>query len=153
MVSEIQRTGILQPFEWDYIRKDGSRVPVLVGAASFEGDNQGVAFVLDLTASKRAEQALRKSEAYLAEAQRLTHTGSWAFNAGTGKVTYWSDEMFRICEIDPRNGAPTRDEQTRLTHPEDRAHITEAIDTAIRLARDTEHVRDVHSDLTVHQDD
>ncbi len=91
LVAEIQRTGSLQPFEWDCIRRDGSRMPVLVGAASFEGENQGVAFVLDLTERKRAEQASRQSEAYLAESQRLTHTGSWAFDPSAGKVVYWSD--------------------------------------------------------------
>ena len=56
-------TGILQPFEKEYFRKDGSRVPVLTGGAIFEENgNQGVAFVLDLTERKCAEQALRESE-------------------------------------------------------------------------------------------
>jgi len=54
---ELKVTGSLQPFEKEYLRKDGSRVPVLIGVASFEEDgNQGVAFVLDLTERKRAEQ-------------------------------------------------------------------------------------------------
>jgi PAS domain S-box-containing protein len=132
IVAEVQRIGTVQPFEWEYIRKDGSRVPVLGGAASFEGENQGVAFVLDLTERKRVEQALRQSEAYLAEAQRLTHTGSWAFNPATGKVTYWSDEMFCIHGMNARNGPPTRDEQVRFTHPEDRVRNREAIEIAIR---------------------
>src|SRR5262249_1478116 len=56
--------GYLQPFEKEYFRKDGSRLPVLIGVATFEqGGNQGVAFALDLTERKQAEQELRASEA------------------------------------------------------------------------------------------
>jgi PAS domain S-box-containing protein len=63
-IEELKMTGTVQPFEKEYARKDGSRVPVLIGAATFEeGGNQGVAFVLDLTERKRAEDALRESEA------------------------------------------------------------------------------------------
>jgi PAS domain S-box-containing protein len=55
-VPELKRTGILVPFEKEYVRKDGSRVPVLIGAATLDdGGEQGVAFVLDLTGRKRAE--------------------------------------------------------------------------------------------------
>jgi PAS domain S-box-containing protein len=83
-------------------------------------------------ARKRVEQSLRQSEAYLAEAQRLTHTGSWAFNPVTGKVTYWSDEVFRIYGMDPRRGLPTYDEVARLLHPEDRDRVNEAFQNAVR---------------------
>ena len=62
-VAELKRIGTAQPFEKEYLRKDGSRVPVLIGGAMFEeGTNQGVGFVLDLTERKRAEEALRHSE-------------------------------------------------------------------------------------------
>src|SRR6516164_2375076 len=62
-VAQLKATGTAQPFQKEYSRKDGSRVPVLIGAAMFEGSgNEGVAFVLDLSEQKRAEEALRASE-------------------------------------------------------------------------------------------
>ena len=74
LAAEIQHTGRLQPLEWSYIRKDGSRVPVLVGAASFEGENQGVAFVLDLSERQRTEDARKRAEAELQQARTaLSH--------------------------------------------------------------------------------
>jgi PAS domain S-box-containing protein len=74
-VDELKRTGIAQPFEKEYLRKDGSRVPVLIGAATFEGGgNEGVAFVLDLTERKRAEAEARESERRYREMQmQLAH--------------------------------------------------------------------------------
>jgi PAS domain S-box-containing protein len=77
-VPELKMTGSLQPFEKEYFRKDGSRVPVLIGAAAFEeGGNQGVAFVLDLTERKRAEQALRESEAKLRDYAETASDWFW----------------------------------------------------------------------------
>ena len=62
-VADLKATGIFQPFEKEYFRKDGSRVTVLLGGALFEGrGNEGVAFVIDLTDRKRAEAAVRDSE-------------------------------------------------------------------------------------------
>ena len=62
-IEELKMTATAQPYEKEYFRKDGSRVPVLIGVASFEElVNQGVAFVLDLTERKRADEALRESE-------------------------------------------------------------------------------------------
>jgi PAS domain S-box-containing protein len=61
--AEMKASGTVQPFEKEYFRKDGSRVPVLIGVAAFdEKRNQGVGFVLDLTERKRAELELRESE-------------------------------------------------------------------------------------------
>src|SRR5262249_42633999 len=62
-VADLTASGIFQPFEKEYFRKDGSRVPILLGGALFEdGRNEGVAFVLDLTEQKRAQEKLTASE-------------------------------------------------------------------------------------------
>jgi PAS domain S-box-containing protein len=82
-IPELKMTGTIQPFEKEYFRKDGSRLPVLIGSASFdEGGKQGVGFVLDLTERKRAEEEARESERRyhevqmeLAHANRLATTG------------------------------------------------------------------------------
>jgi PAS domain S-box-containing protein len=73
---ELRMTGRVAPYEKEYFRKDGSRVPVLVGSASFdEARNQGVGFVLDLTERKRAEEALRVVQMELAHANRVATMG------------------------------------------------------------------------------
>ncbi len=81
--------------------------------------------MLNLTERKRVEQALRQSEAYLAEAQRLSHTGSWAYDHALGKVKHYSDEAFRLFGLDPRrDGGPPQLEETRqLIHPQDRERV------------------------------
>jgi C4-dicarboxylate-specific signal transduction histidine kinase len=82
-ITELKTTGIFQPFEKEYFRKDGSRVPVLLGGALFEGNgNDGVAFVLDLTEQKRAQEKLQEAQQSLyttqvdlARVSRLTTMG------------------------------------------------------------------------------
>ena len=87
---------------------------------------------------ERTEEELRRSEVYLAEAQRLTHTGSWAYNAL--EIVYWSEEMFRIFGFDPQEGYPSADEFFERIHPEDRDWLRERIYAV--LDEKVEHVHD-----------
>jgi PAS domain S-box-containing protein len=257
-VPKLKIAGSLQPFEQEYLRKDGSRVPVLIGAASFDASvNRGVAFVLDLTERKRAEEAarrserelrdvietipavawsahadgsnafvnsrwteftglsteqtagsgwyaaihpddvhrhmdrwricvvtgepleievrmrradgqyrwhlcrgvplraergsiakwygvltdiedrkraeeaLRRSDFYLKEAQKLTHTGSWAWRVSDRNVVHLSEEWSRIFGFDPADGAPNWENRLELVHPDDRHSWKNTIERAI----------------------
>jgi PAS domain S-box-containing protein len=138
-MAEIRASGAVQPFEKEYFRKDGRRVPVLVGAASFEGSgNEGVAFVLDLSEQKRAQEALQRSEAYLAEAQRLTHTGSWAGNLVTREILHSSEEHSRLYGFDPDRRVPLFEELLQRIHPEDRDQALATAESACRAGADFE---------------
>jgi PAS domain S-box-containing protein len=261
--AELSSTGTVQPYEKEYFRKDGDRVPVLIGGALFEqSGSEGVAFVLDLTERnraegalreseyklrqiietvpsllwstdpageptqlsqrmldysgmqfedflhggweafihpddfpetarafyqaiqvgtsyqavnrlrradgefrwhqtrgeplrdregqivqwyglsvdiderKKAEERLRRSESYLAEAQRLSHTGTWFLDARTMRYLYWSDEAYRIWGFDPLQGHPSRENMWQRIHPDDRDRVWEEVQEALRQKRD-----------------
>jgi len=88
---------------------------------------------------QRAEEALQRSEAYLAEAQRISHTGSFGWDVSSGQI-FWSEETLRIFEYDS-SVQPTEELVFRRTHPEDRALVRRSIDRAAqeRAAFDFEH--------------
>jgi PAS domain S-box-containing protein len=105
----------------DYVFKTRlSRIVPSVRRALREAEER-----IDLT---RAEEALRRSEAYLAEAQKLSRTGSFGWDVSSGKI-YWSRETFRIFEYDPPP-EPTLELVFHRTHPEDRALVRRIIDRA-----------------------
>src|SRR5438067_236652 len=79
----------------------------------------------------RAEEALRRSEGFLADGQRISHTGTWGWNLSTGKVV-WSDEHFRIFGFDPENTEPSFKLFLETIHPEDRLFIEGGLDEAVR---------------------
>jgi len=81
---------------------------------------------------KLAQEKLQRSEAYLAEAEKLTHTGSWVWDPRTEKVLYCSEEMFRIFGLDPRESLPTRENFRQRIHPEDRDWVEERFEKSLR---------------------
>ena len=93
--------------------------------------------VLETNVAERTAE-LRRSEAYLSEAQRLTHTGTAALDGVTGEVTHSSDEHSRLYGFDPERGVPSFEEFRQRVHPEDRARWTEALKRGISEAASVE---------------
>ncbi len=90
-----------------------------------------------LSERRRAEEELRRSEAYLAEGQRISHTGSWGWNVATGEL-FWSQEHFRIFGFDPKTAKPSYSVFLERVHPKDRAFVQQTFDRAVRERRDLE---------------
>jgi PAS domain S-box-containing protein len=88
---------------------------------------------VDIDEAKKAEDRLRRSESYLAEAQRLSHTGSSAYNET--EILYWSEEAFRIFGFDPLQGIPSREAVWQRIHPDDVDRMNENIERAVREKR------------------
>jgi PAS domain S-box-containing protein len=87
---------------------------------------------------KLAEAKLQKSEAYLADAQRLTHTGSWAWNVASRENAFWSDEHFRIFGLDPDKDNASYEKASEQIHPDDRFGFEQKMEAAIREKQDFE---------------
>jgi PAS domain S-box-containing protein len=85
-----------------------------------------VAVMVDVTERKRAEEALRRSEGYLAEAERLAHSGGWAWDVRTGDA-FWSKEMFFILGYDPEKTRPSVSHFLARVHPEDRLRVEQIV--------------------------
>ena len=121
-------------FEHRLLMPDGSVKHVHIVAHAERGESGELEFVgavMDTTESNQAEQALRRSESNLAEAQRLTHTGSWIWRVAGREAVHLSEEWYRIYGFDPEEGMPAWEERLQRVHPEDRANWQGTIDRAI----------------------
>jgi len=108
-----------------------SGLPVFDKSGAFIG-YRGVG--RDITARKRAEEALRRSEAYLAEAERLTNSGAFAY--GLKESLYWSEGLYRLWGFDPQEGIPSRQSWWRRVHPDDRDRVHQQHQDALHQKRD-----------------
>jgi PAS domain S-box-containing protein len=146
-LQKLSETGHLEVEVTQYSR-DGRRLLMQSRIQTIQNERGQVtgyvAALRDLSESKRAEEELRRSEALLAEGQRLSHTGSWVWNVFTRELL-WSLEHFRICGVDPANFKVTLDNVEQLIHPEDRKSVMEAfyrrVDEGRQFERDFRMVR------------
>jgi PAS domain S-box-containing protein len=157
--------------EYRLVMPDSSVKYVHVVAHALSHESGGVEFVgavMDVSDRKRAEEALRRSEGYLAEAQRLTRTGSWAWSVASRHGVYWSQENYRLFGFDAEGGIPSDQAFYQHIHPEDRDRVRKEVflerpdegshfdvefrivlpDGAIKYVRSTGHpVRNISGDL------
>src|SRR5438270_5005120 len=106
-----------------------------VGHPVLNSSGELVQFVgssMDITERKQSEAALRRSEGYLAEAQRLSQTGSWAWRSAGYTALHLSEEWYRIYGFDPELGMPAWEQRLERIHPDDRAKWQRTLDGAIR---------------------
>jgi PAS domain S-box-containing protein len=98
------------------------------------GNEEVVGAIMDITERKVTEEAIRRSEAYLAEAQRISHTGSFGCKVSSGEM-FWSEETFRIFGYD-RGAKPAVEAILKRVHPDDKAMVQEQIDSATSQGKD-----------------
>jgi PAS domain S-box-containing protein len=124
--------------EYRIVHPSGSIKHIHALGQPANGASEFIGTVMDITERKKAEQELRRSEAYLAESERLSHTGSWGWNVKTGEL-FWSKEHFRILGLDPKTSKrPSVPEALETIHLDDRPYAQQALEKARQDRRDFE---------------
>src|ERR1700719_1808857 len=125
--------GRVYDLKYRIIRSDGQlRVIQDFGTPVFENGvvTRFVGACLDITEREQTMQELKRSEFYLKEGQRLSHSGSWSFTP-SGECDYWSPELYKILGFDPAKGIPSIPDYLKLVHPDDRTIVEETINNMI----------------------
>jgi two-component system CheB/CheR fusion protein len=128
-LDEIWGAGHAPPREVEHVRRDGEHVVVLLGGARLEGGEEGVAFALDVTTRRRAEDALRRSEERLRLALDATTLGTWELDPVTGRMS-WSDRAKALWGLPP-DAEVTYEAFVAGVHPDDRRRADEGVRQAL----------------------
>jgi PAS domain S-box-containing protein len=137
MVSMVDESG--HHLETIHRRKDGSTycVDISSNAAIIEGQKLILCVCRDISERKNMEEALREAEARLKEAHRLAHIGVWDWDAASDTVT-WSEELYHIAGLDPKQPAPTYTEHPEVYTPESFSRLAEAVEDAVKMGSNYE---------------
>ncbi|CAB3809683.1 hypothetical protein LMG28138_06114 [Pararobbsia alpina] len=136
------KEALLRTGRWEgelvHTKRDGTKV-VVASRWSLQRNERGrpsgtLETNNDITARKRAEEALRRHAAYLADAQKLSLTGSFGWNVSSGEL-YWSEQSFRIFEYDPDTN-PKLEMVLQRVHPDDLAFVREVVHQAATTRQD-----------------
>ena len=121
-----------QRIEMTAVRADGSEFPaeLAITRIPLDGPPSFTGYLRDITERKQSEEELRRSEAFLAQGQSLTLTGSLWWDVSTGEII-WSDETFRVMEV-PKSIKPTLELALNRVHPEDLSLVREMVDRSAR---------------------
>ena len=128
MIHEVFR-GRKVIIERRFRRKDRNLISVEISAALLE-DGRVQTIVRDLTERKKSEEALRRSERSLSEAQRIVHIGNWVWDIQSNTLQ-WSDEIYRIFGLTPRQFGATYEAFIKFVHPEDREFVKKSVNEAL----------------------
>lgn len=156
LFAELQERGSVRNREMTFFTKSGEArlISCNMDVVGFGGERYLLSTMHDITERKRAEEERLRSEEYIREGQRLSHTGSWAWNVTTGDL-FWSEEHFRIFGLDPDNFKLTPEAARKFIHPEDQPAANQIFEKAtldesdfewdFRIVRPDGTIRYVHS--------